>query len=124
MSDLPDYHCPDCDDPDCLHCYCVEGTDCKPCAEFAKVEAGYQRLAADPEQAAIDYRRSIVRQQQADMFDTCTAFGISAERERIIKLLEADMEHAFGDDGKCLYTIHLREVCNCDIIALIKGEKK
>ena len=44
--------------------------------------------------------------------------------ERIIKLLEADMEHAFGEDGKCLYDKHYREVCNCDIIALIKGEQK
>lgn len=50
---------------------------------------------------------------------------VAVEREvseRIIKLLETDMEHAFGDDGKCLYTSHHREVCNCDLIALIKGE--
>ena len=51
-------------------------------------------------------------------------FAMSKERERIIKLLEADMEHAFGEDGECVYTKHHREVCNCDIIALIKGENK
>ena len=50
--------------------------------------------------------------------------AIVGERERIIKLLEADMEHAFGEDGECVYTKHHREVCNCDIIALIKGENK
>lgn len=44
--------------------------------------------------------------------------------ERIIKLLEQDMEHAFGNDGKCTYEKHYREVCNCDIIALIKGENR
>ena len=50
--------------------------------------------------------------------------GQKAERERIIKLLETEMEHALGDDGKCLYVNHYREVCNCDLIALIKGENK
>ena len=50
--------------------------------------------------------------------------GRQEEQERIIKLIEADMEHAFGDDGECVYTNHHREVCNCDIIALIKGENK
>ena len=50
--------------------------------------------------------------------------GVQSERERIIKRLEADMEHAFGEDGKCVYEKHYREVCNCDLIALIKGENK
>jgi len=50
--------------------------------------------------------------------------GIVQERERIIKLLETDMEHAFDENGKCLYEKHYREVCNCDLIALIKGENK
>ena len=54
----------------------------------------------------------------------CWVTARDAERERIIKLLEAEMEHALGDDGRCLYTNHYREVCNCDMIALIKGENK
>ena len=55
--------------------------------------------------------------------DTCTfCEAKTEERERIIKLLEGEMEHAFGEDGKCVYEKHYREVCNCDLIALIKGE--
>jgi hypothetical protein len=38
MSDLPDYHCPECDDIDCLHCYCVIGTNCESCQNFIKGE--------------------------------------------------------------------------------------
>jgi len=38
VSNLPDYHCPECYDVDCLHCFCVEGTDCKSCAEFVEGE--------------------------------------------------------------------------------------
>ena len=48
--------------------------------------------------------------------------GRAEERERIIKLLEAEMEYALGDDAKCIYSNHYREVCNCEVIALIKGE--
>ena len=50
--------------------------------------------------------------------------GIADEQSRIIKLLEVDMEHAFGEDGECVYEKHYPEVCNCEIIAFIKGENK
>ena len=35
---LPDYHCPDCDDLDCLHCCRVKPRDCEYCKEFIKGE--------------------------------------------------------------------------------------
>jgi len=47
--------------------------------------------------------------------------GIHEERDRIVKLLE-DMYHNKGEDGNCIYTKHFPECCNCDLIALIKGE--
>lgn len=45
------------------------------------------------------------------------------ERERIIKLLE-EMYYNKDENGNCIYTDHYPECCNCDIIALIKGENK
>ena len=45
------------------------------------------------------------------------------ERNRIIALLEADMDN-LGDDGKCVMTNHYPESCHCEIIAIIKGEQK
>ena len=35
---LRSYHCPECDDTECLHCFCVEETNCKSCIEFANGE--------------------------------------------------------------------------------------
>lgn len=54
----------------------------------------------------------------------CFATGKNFERERIIKLLEVEMEPSLGENGKCIYAKHYRDVCNCEIIALIEGENK
>lgn len=38
VGELPQYHCPDCDDYDCLHCYCVNEPNCNACNDFKKGE--------------------------------------------------------------------------------------
>lgn len=47
--------------------------------------------------------------------------AVTAERERIIKLLEAD---AGACNDRRPMNEHIDEWCNCRLIALIKGENK
>lgn len=58
---------------------------------------------------AVRLQRTFERRYQA---------GVLAERERIIKLLEAECERPLDPKWE-----HYRETCSCFQIALIKGEK-
>jgi hypothetical protein len=49
--------------------------------------------------------------------------GKDAERERIMALLRDD-DRMLYENGKCQLENHWPEMCNCRVIALIKGENK
>ena len=64
-----------------------------------------------------------ISNNEAKLIKQALSAGAYMERERIIALLEADMDN-LGDDGKCVMTNHYPESCHCEIIAIIKGEQK
>jgi hypothetical protein len=49
--------------------------------------------------------------------------ALKFEQKRIIKLLEEQYDNC-DENGNCIYIKHMPECCNCDLIALIKGENK
>lgn len=58
----------------------------------------------------------------ANLAKLCRARGAEEEQARIIKLLEAEYDNK-DENGNCVYINHYPQCCNCDVIALIKGEK-